>query len=68
MLREKVTGPTLTVHATKSMDDAIDLANSGDVLLASYAFGTSDTVKYLGQFITAHATFANHIPYELLGK
>ncbi|RYP29681.1 hypothetical protein DL767_006633 [Monosporascus sp. MG133] len=51
-----------------SLDDAVEVANdlSGETLLAVYAFGDLPSCKYLLQFTSAYAGFANLIPTELL--
>ncbi len=66
----KVSQRTINIHAASSLDDAIEVANdlgSGSAL-AAYAFGDSQTCKYLLQFIDADVGFANSIPTELLGR
>jgi hypothetical protein len=65
----KVGHGAIQVHAVSSLDDAIEAANDAGngKALAAYAFGDSQTCKYLLQFIDADAGFANVIPTELLG-
>ena len=65
----KVNHRTINVHAVSSLDDAIEAANDtgNGKALAAYAFGDSQTCKYLLQFIEADVGFANVIPTELLG-
>ncbi|KAK4986145.1 hypothetical protein LTR50_005517 [Elasticomyces elasticus] len=64
--RRKITECCLCVHAVSSLDDAIDLANSYDTLLATYVFANLPSAKYLAQFINARVAFVNHVPTELL--
>ncbi|KAK5112833.1 hypothetical protein LTR16_005327, partial [Cryomyces antarcticus] len=66
LLRRKVSECCLVVHSVRSLDDAIDLANSNEDLLASYLFATPAAGKYLSQFIRSNVSFVNHIPVELL--
>ena len=67
LLGRKVGEPILLIHATSSLDDAIDLANSGtEPLLAAYLFAAPAAAKYLSQFINAHVTCTNEIPVDLL--
>ncbi|TKA76331.1 hypothetical protein B0A49_02688 [Cryomyces minteri] len=66
LLRRKVSECCLVVHGVRSLDDAIDLANSDEDLLASYLFATPAAGKYLSQFIRSNVSFVNHIPVELL--
>lgn len=68
MLHVKTSTPVLTVHAVKSLDNAIDSigsANAGPAL-AAYHFGNAQVGKYLTQFIDARVSFINHVPRELL--
>ncbi|KAK2796523.1 hypothetical protein FQN51_009303 [Onygenales sp. PD_10] len=67
LITRKVSRPLLLVHAVSSLDDAIDLANSNDTLLAAYHFADNPSCKYLGQFINSEVAFANHIPGGILG-
>ncbi|KAK4942426.1 hypothetical protein LTR10_017873 [Elasticomyces elasticus] len=67
LLTKKISEPTLLVHAIRSLDDAIDLANSrGETHLAAYLFSDLPTSKYLSQFIRSRTSFANHVPTDLL--
>lgn len=68
MLETKIEAPVLTVHAVKSLDDAIDFtgsANSGPAL-AAYHFGNAQVGKYLAQFVDARVSLVNHIPRAIL--
>ncbi|KAJ9632343.1 hypothetical protein H2203_000748 [Taxawa tesnikishii (nom. ined.)] len=65
ILQNKVNEACLIVHSIRSLDDAIDLANRGDRLLAGYHFASPAQGKYLSQFIAAQVSFVNHIPSEL---
>ena len=68
LLSRKITEPVLFVHPVKSLDDAIDMANSKTTpLLATYLFSAPSSAKYLSQFIDARASFTNYVPLELLG-
>lgn len=68
MLEVKTEAPILTVHAIKSLDDAIDFISSGESApaLAAYHFGNPQVGKYLAQFVDARVSFVNQIPRELL--
>lgn len=68
MLEVKTEAPILTVHAIKSLDDAIDFIGSADSApaLAAYHFGSPQVGKYLAQFVNARVSFVNNIPRELL--
>jgi hypothetical protein len=67
LLRRKIGEAVLLVHAISSLDDAIDLANSGnEPLLAAYLFAAPAAAKYLSQFINAHVTCTNEIPADML--
>ncbi|OCL07458.1 ALDH-like protein [Glonium stellatum] len=67
VLHSKIRQCCLPVCAVRSLDDAIDLANSNNsILLASYVFAAPRPAKYLSQFIYSRAAFVNHIPTELL--
>ena len=69
LLSRKIPEPVLFVHPVKSLDDAIDVANSKTTpLLATYLFSAPSSAKYLSQFIEARASFANYVPLELLGE
>ncbi|RYP90178.1 hypothetical protein DL770_003714 [Monosporascus sp. CRB-9-2] len=64
----KVSQRSLYVHGVSSLDDAVEVANdlSGETLLAVYSFGDLPSCKYLLQFTSAYAGFANLIPTGLL--
>ncbi|EFX04732.1 aldehyde dehydrogenase [Grosmannia clavigera kw1407] len=66
--RNKVCERALRVHAVRSLDDAVELITDMTPTspLAVYAFGDLPSCKYLLQFTSAHAGFANTIPPELL--
>lgn len=67
MLEVKNDAPVLTVHAVKSLDDAIDFIGSAEgTALAAYHFGNPQVGKYLAQFVDARVSFVNQIPRELL--
>lgn len=68
ILEVKTDAPVLTVHAIKSLDDAIDFIGSADSgpALAAYHFGNPQVGKYLAQFVDARISFVNNIPRELL--
>lgn len=67
MLEVKTDAPILTVHAVKSLDDAIDFIGSAEgPALAAYHFGNPQVGKYLAQFVDARVSFVNQIPRELL--
>ncbi|KAF2768448.1 ALDH-like protein [Teratosphaeria nubilosa] len=66
LMLTKIHDPCLFVHTVRSLDDAIDFANSGKTLLACYFFARLDAAKYLSQFVEAHVSFVNQIPSELL--
>ncbi|KAH8682856.1 putative PutA family dehydrogenase [Tricladium varicosporioides] len=65
LLRSKINSPNLVIHTIKSLDDAISLATSEN-LLASYIFAAPTPAKYLSYSIPSHASFINHAPLELL--
>lgn len=59
----------LLIHPVRSLDDAIDFANSdgGESSLSSLSiFGTPEVAKYLSQFVDAQLCWVNDIPVELL--
>lgn len=66
----KASHSIFAVSAITSLEHAISLiddeASSAPSLLAGYYFGTPAAGKYLSQFLTADASFINHIPYRLL--
>ncbi|RYP50734.1 hypothetical protein DL768_003794 [Monosporascus sp. mg162] len=64
----KVSQRSLYIHGVSSLDDAIEVANdlSAETLLAVYSFGDLPSCKYLLQFTSAYAGFANLIPIGLL--
>ena len=69
VLSTKLSAPVFAIHAVKSLDDAIDLVSSQSTItpaLAAYHFCNPATGKYLSQFVSAEATFINHVPRELL--
>ena len=69
LLRKHVNEPLLIIHAVRSLDDAMDLANStsGDEPLAAlHFFGSPDVGKYVSQFVHSHLTCINDIPVELV--
>jgi hypothetical protein len=67
LLTRKIGEAILLIHAISSLDDAIDLANSGtEPLLGAYLFAAPAAAKYLSQFINAHVTCTNEIPADLL--
>ncbi|KIW07200.1 uncharacterized protein PV09_02066 [Verruconis gallopava] len=67
LLVQKITTPTLIILPISSMDDAIDLLNSGEnTLLANYVYAAPPAGKYITQFVRSSASFVNHIPAELL--
>lgn len=67
VLHSKIQAPILAIHAVRSLDDAIDLVSSHQTpCLSAYHFANPATCKYLSQFIPAIASFANHIPRDLL--
>lgn len=68
MLEVKTEAPILTIHAIKSLDDAIDFVSSADSApaLAAYHFGNPQVGKYLAQFVDARVSFVNQVPRELL--
>ncbi|KAI1616158.1 Aldehyde/histidinol dehydrogenase [Exophiala viscosa] len=67
LLTKKISEPALLIHAIRSLDDAIDLANSrGEIHLAAYFFADLPTTKYLSQFVKSRISFANHAPTDLL--
>lgn len=67
MLEVKTDAPVLTVHAVKSLDDAIDFIGSAEgPALAAYHFGNPQVGKYLAQFVDARVSFVNQIPRKLL--
>ncbi|KAF2158259.1 hypothetical protein K461DRAFT_265028 [Myriangium duriaei CBS 260.36] len=68
LLRKRQFQPALVIHATKSLDDAIDVANSisDEPLLASFIFAAPRASKYLSQFVISDCSFTNHIPAQLL--
>ena len=69
LMSKKINEPLLLIHAISSLDDAIDLANSGDgPLLASYFFAAPAAAKYLSQFIESYVSCTNQIPIDLLGR
>ncbi|CRG83449.1 Isoleucine--tRNA ligase [Talaromyces islandicus] len=68
LLNAKISGCNLVLHGIRSLDDAIDLSNSNQNLLASYLFSDAGSAKYLSQFITSRVSFINQIPIEILGK
>ncbi|EPE04034.1 aldehyde dehydrogenase [Ophiostoma piceae UAMH 11346] len=64
----KVLEPTLYIHAIRSLDDAIEVANDlthGNAA-AAFVFGDLPMCKYLLQFVGAQVGLANHFPRELL--
>ncbi|KAL1897610.1 hypothetical protein Sste5346_003916 [Sporothrix stenoceras] len=64
---QKISQPAILVHATTSMDDAINLANDmADKFLASYVFGAPDVCRYIINFIGSHLSLANHVQSQLL--
>ncbi|KAB2573921.1 hypothetical protein BFW01_g3637 [Lasiodiplodia theobromae] len=67
-LGRKIGERCLLVHATTSLDDGIDLTNkiAGNAPLATYLFADPASCKYMSQFTTAHLSFANHFPLDLL--
>ena len=58
------------MHSIRSLDDAIDIANTttgnNAPLLANYVFADAKSAKYLAQFISSPAAFVNQVPLELL--
>lgn len=41
---------------------------AGNAPLATYLFADPASCKYMSQFTTAHLSFANHFPLDLLGR
>jgi hypothetical protein len=67
LLSQKVNSPILIILPISSMDDGIDLLNSGDsTLLANYVYAAPAAGKYITQFVKSAASFVNHIAAELL--
>lgn len=69
LLKKHVNEPLLIIHPVRSLDDAMDLANStsGDEPLAAlHVFGSPEVGKYVSQFVHSHLTCINDIPVELV--
>ncbi|KLU92909.1 hypothetical protein MAPG_11857 [Magnaporthiopsis poae ATCC 64411] len=66
ILRSKVHENCLLVHATTSIDDAIDVANRNGRLGAAYIFAKLAPAKYICQFLGTPLSFVNHCPTSLL--
>ncbi len=68
LLKKRIQEPLLLIHPVRSIDDAIEFANSDgeDLLSAVFAFGAPEVAKYVSQFVDAHLCCANNIPIELL--
>jgi aldehyde dehydrogenase (NAD+) len=64
-LPAKKSTPVFAITAITSPDHAIDLVASTP-LLAAYHFGEPAHANYLTKFVSAEATFVNHIPTQLL--
>lgn len=62
--------PVFCVSAVTSLEHAINLVEEDldpqDTLLAGYHFGAPAADKYLSQYVAADASFANHVPLQLL--
>ncbi|KAK0383841.1 hypothetical protein NLU13_9752 [Sarocladium strictum] len=63
---EKISEPVLVVHAVRSIDAAIDIANKTGRLGAAYVFAQPAAAKYICQFINAPLSIVNHVPAKLL--
>ncbi|MCJ1471564.1 hypothetical protein MMC13_000204 [Lambiella insularis] len=69
LLRQKINGSILVVHAISSLEDGIALAThcvNSSTLAASFIFAALPEANYLANFIDAHVACVNHIPAELL--
>jgi aldehyde dehydrogenase (NAD+) len=68
-LPPKISEAIFAVLAITSPDHAIDLiasATQSSRILASYVFAAPEHAKYLTQYISADASFVNHVPARLL--
>jgi hypothetical protein len=69
-LPPKISQPLFCVTSITSLEHAISLVDEdlepSQTLVAAYHFGVTSSGKYLSQFINAHVTFVNHVPYRLL--
>jgi aldehyde dehydrogenase (NAD+) len=62
-----VSQPLLCISSITSLEHAISLLDASHApFAAAYHFGAPAAGKYLAQFIPAHASFINHMPYRLL--
>jgi hypothetical protein len=68
LLLNSIRAPILVIHTIRSLDDALAIIDHqlDKPCTAAYHFGNLETGKYLCQFVPASASFANHVPRELL--
>ncbi|KAL4957216.1 aldehyde dehydrogenase PutA [Aspergillus filifer] len=66
LLRRKIGERVLILHPVTSLDDAIEFCTDFGTLAATYAFASPPSAKYLTQFIDAHVSYTNHVPFEML--
>ncbi|KAL4790682.1 Aldehyde/histidinol dehydrogenase [Aspergillus venezuelensis] len=66
LLKRKIGERVLILHPVTSLDDAIEVCADFGTLAATYAFAAPPSAKYLTQFIDAHVSYINQIPFEML--
>ncbi|KAL4945235.1 hypothetical protein BDV06DRAFT_231402 [Aspergillus oleicola] len=66
LLKRKIGERVLILHPVTSLDDAIEFCSDLGTLAATYAFASPASANYLTQFIDAHVSYVNHVPFEML--
>ncbi|KAL2879383.1 hypothetical protein SGCOL_005248 [Colletotrichum sp. CLE4] len=66
LLKIKISGRFLPITTSSGLVDSIYTHEFENPLLAAYLFASSDSAKYLSQFLPAHVSVINQIPSNLL--